>query len=1116
MLEGDADFEDEWEEMPIERSQNLESQDDSEEMEFGQNPSQLRAQRAHAARRQHLGNRGTLAHISSNNAGKHLEVHDVRGFDWRTRPDADESLEKPQDTEYTQLRLDEAEDEEELHAATEYLFQEDMNRIGDMDDDPTAAPISQLAMTKRLLTETQKIAYVGLCCITAYDMLRELQQLEPNEPKPASKSTGDWLLRVMVRLYQHLDIDVQEQTMIDSLAHHGILASDLARSLITTQTIANPGYDPESEVQQEPYKVQEASSKSRDSESFTPIQEKEVSPDSSAGKDSRPEIPVLTDPNSAAQIAEREATVPEHNSAQVVGASALQRTEPALPSSNNTLQGVTTEIRPDSKTITLDIRWTVLCDLFLVLTADSVYDARSRVLLERVADALQLTWMDLTKFEKRITDALEIEEDVQTLHDNKASENRRVLAQKKRMVMMGLATVGGGLVIGLSAGLLAPVIGAGIGAALGAVGISGTSAFLGGSVGAAAITTTGTLGGAALGGRGMSRRTRSVKTFEFRPMHNHKRVNCIVTVPGFLRGPEDDPTLPFGVIDPVMGDAFSIMWEPEMMREMGNAMSILWNETLVQGVQQVLAATVAGAMFSALAWPLWLTKLSYIIDNPWSNATERASAAGLILADVLMNRQLGVRPITLVGFSLGARMIYYALRELANRKAYGIVQNVYLLGAPVTGRESDWKKVRSVVSGRFVNAFSRSDWLLAYLHRATSGGLHSIAGLHPIEYDCKIENMDVTHIVPGHLSYRVLTPLVLGELGFKTTADYFDEPESLDQVPEREVVFDAKLEQPSTPRSKLSIKNMFFRKNAREERTAAALSAALRSTALETQAQSQEYDDNDLNPSQSQHTNMESTENFGIHNDASHGQQVTIEPEETAAARGRKGTEPISSERQDAEDVAASAPRDRSPHPPSPLAETQSNTPLFSEVVGGSSLASQAEETVENHILANETSSNVPSLQGAENVNEQSSRSDSQVPPVYDLQTKLSDTENRESSSSSQVDSPSYSDLAATVPLDTGVKESSVTNKTDDGNDPISTPRLDQHAVNDDDDDQLAQRSGKSPFTNSTTDTWKSSSLTIPPVTDESQPAIDIANVEAPNQRTKQLTEEWAVENPWG
>ena len=91
------------------------------------------------------------------------------------------------------------------------------------------------------------------------------------------------------------------------------------------------------------------------------------------------------------------------------------------------------------------------------------------------------------------------------------------------------------------------------------------------------------------------------------------------------------------------------------------------------------------------------------MDNPWSNAIERARAAGLILADVLANRQLGVRPITLVGYSLGARMIYYALLELSRKKAYGIVQNAYLIGAPVSGREAEWTQVRNAVSGRFVN-----------------------------------------------------------------------------------------------------------------------------------------------------------------------------------------------------------------------------------------------------------------------------------------------------------------------------------------------------------------------------------------------------------------------------
>lgn len=86
---------------------------------------------------------------------------------------------------------------------------------------------------------------------------------------------------------------------------------------------------------------------------------------------------------------------------------------------------------------------------------------------------------------------------------------------------------------------------------------------------------------------------------------------------------------------------------------------------------------------------------------------------------------------------------------------------------------------------------------------------------------------------------------MLSELGFKTTADYFDEPESLDQVPERDVVFDAgPLDPPATPRSKLSLKNFFSRKNVREERTAAALSAAVQKTAAQAQQdQSEEADE---------------------------------------------------------------------------------------------------------------------------------------------------------------------------------------------------------------------------------------------------------------------------------
>jgi hypothetical protein len=97
-----------------------------------------------------------------------------------------------------------------------------------------------------------------------------------------------------------------------------------------------------------------------------------------------------------------------------------------------------------------------------------------------------------------------------------------------------ITNAGGGLVIGLSAGLLAPVIGAGLGAALTTVGISGTTAFLGGAGGAAVITTGGVLTGSGIAARGMARRTRLVRTFDVLPLHNNKRVNCILTVPGYV------------------------------------------------------------------------------------------------------------------------------------------------------------------------------------------------------------------------------------------------------------------------------------------------------------------------------------------------------------------------------------------------------------------------------------------------------------------------------------------------------------------------------------------------------------------------------------------------------
>jgi thioesterase domain-containing protein len=55
------------------------------------------------------------------------------------------------------------------------------------------------------------------------------------------------------------------------------------------------------------------------------------------------------------------------------------------------------------------------------------------------------------------------------------------------------------------------------------------------------------------------------------------------------------------------------------------------------------------------------------------------------------------RPVTLIGFSLGARVVFACLEELAKRgDTGGIVERVVLLGAPLVLNTHQWQTVRKV------------------------------------------------------------------------------------------------------------------------------------------------------------------------------------------------------------------------------------------------------------------------------------------------------------------------------------------------------------------------------------------------------------------------------------
>ncbi|CCJ31176.1 unnamed protein product [Pneumocystis jirovecii] len=433
----------------------------------------------------------------------------------------------------------------------------------------------------------------------------------------------------------------------------------------------------------------------------------------------------------------------------------------------------------------LDIRWTILCDLFLLLVADSVYDSRSRVFLQRLGKTLSVSALEITMFEKRITDELVIQEKFETSKNRDAVVIRDNLPKNKRYMLMALATISGGLVIGLSSGILAPLIGAGLGAAFTTIGVAGTTGFLAGSGGAALITTGGVVTGSSIAVKKMSNRIKNIETFEFKPLYDNKRLNLLITVPGWMLN-EDDVRLPFSTIDPIMGDVYSVLWEPEILQSMGKSINILATEILTQSLQQVLGQTVLVALMNALQWPLMLTKLGYLIDNPFITSLQRAKAAGIVLADILLHRKLGVRPISLVGFSLGSRVIYYCLLELARKHAYGIIQDVYLFGTPVVINQNNWIKASSVVAGRFVNGYITNDWVLGCLFRITYSGIGRIAGLQPIEKLPNIENLDLTDLVDGHMYYREAMPKLMKKVGWVIRSEEFEEIEVPDPDKHRE------------------------------------------------------------------------------------------------------------------------------------------------------------------------------------------------------------------------------------------------------------------------------------------------------------------------------------------
>merc|ERR1739846_222410 len=99
-------------------------------------------------------------------------------------------------------------------------------------------------------------------------------------------------------------------------------------------------------------------------------------------------------------------------------------------------------------------------------------------------------------------------------------------------------------------------------------------------------------------------------------------------------------------------------------QEVASQTASFWFKTTA--VTGVATAGVAGSIAAmTVAWPVWIVSSMANLDNAWLVCVERARLAGKCLAHVLADRHtVGQRPVTLIGHSMGARLLVYCLCEL--------------------------------------------------------------------------------------------------------------------------------------------------------------------------------------------------------------------------------------------------------------------------------------------------------------------------------------------------------------------------------------------------------------------------------------------------------------------
>ncbi|KAL4351376.1 hypothetical protein GQ457_06G039630 [Hibiscus cannabinus] len=408
------------------------------------------------------------------------------------------------------------------------------------------------------------------------------------------------------------------------------------------------------------------------------------------------------------------------------------------------------------------------------------YDARHRVALRLLTTWFDIEWIKMEGIEMMVAySAMALAKEKEAAAEEESNSSGRKWAKWKRRGIIGAAALTGGTLMAITGGLAAPAIAAGFGAlaptlgtlvpVIGASGFAAAASAAGTVAGSVAVAASFGAAGAGLTGSKMARRTGNIDEFEFIAIgdyHNQGRLAVEILISGFVFNKEDYTRPWEGKIDNM--ERFALLWESQNLIAASTAIQDwLTSSIAMELMRQGAMMTVLSSLVAALALPAVLLSATSFIDSKMSIAVNRSDKAGRLLAEVLLKGYQGNRPVTLIGYSLGARVIFKCLQALSETEQHAeLVERVVLLGAPVSIKGENWEAARKMVAGRFINAYSSNDWMLGVAFRA-SLLTQGLAGIQPVCVQ-GIENVNVTDVIEGHSSYLWATRKILDHLELET------------------------------------------------------------------------------------------------------------------------------------------------------------------------------------------------------------------------------------------------------------------------------------------------------------------------------------------------------------